>query len=313
MSRDNAEHRAPAPLFSVLVVGYNSSSDIRHLLDSMRTLPSWEDCEILIAENGNREVSAMEALATEFGAKLLLLPNPGFGTACNRLAELARGEVILLANPDLRFQEDILPSLRAHLLRNPRVGAVGPSLRDDDGSLQISWNMPMGLKWEFLEANGLQTWWRRKVIRQHQSANPGGPWSVGLCTAACLSIRASLFRQIGGFDEDFFLNSEDIELCDRIRGAGHEVHVLPGIWSYHGNSRLQSRDLGLFVFHRLQGKAVYLRKRYRGVRKMVAAMFFLEQVLLRLFAGSLFLRGIQRTRLSGYWKALSLFPEILRA
>jgi len=312
MPQETAEPRRLGPSFSVLVVGYNAPADIRLLLESMRALPSWEDCEILIAENGNREISAMEALATEFGAKLLLLPNPGFGIACNRLAELAHGEVILLANPDLRFQEDILPTLRTHLLRNPRVGAVGPSLRNDDGSLQISWNLPMGLKWEFLEANGLQTWWRRKVVRQHQSANPDGPWPVGLCTAACISIRASLFRQIGGFDEDFFLNSEDIDLCDRIRATGHEVHVLPGIWSYHGNSRLQSRDLGRFVFHRLQGKAVYLRKRYHGLRKMVAAMFFLEQVLLRLFVGSVFLRGIQRTRLSGYWKALSLIPGILR-
>jgi GT2 family glycosyltransferase len=136
---------------------------------------------------------------------------------------------------------------------------------------------------------------------------------VGLCTAACIAIRASLFRQIGGFDEDFFLNSEDIDLCDRIRKTGHEVHVLPRIWAYHGNSRLQSRDLGRFVFHRLQGKAVYLRKRYHGLRRVVATIFFLEQVVLRLFAGYLILRGSHRTRLSGYRKALALIPGILRA
>ena len=143
------------PLFSILVVGYNSTEDIRRLLESLKRLPNAGDCEILIAENGNREIDRMARLSTDFGATLVVLDNPGFGFACNRLSELARSDLLLLANPDLRFEDDLLPILANHL-RSIQVGAVGPALRDEDGTEQISWNLPMGLWWEFLEAHGFQ-------------------------------------------------------------------------------------------------------------------------------------------------------------
>jgi N-acetylglucosaminyl-diphospho-decaprenol L-rhamnosyltransferase len=291
------------PTFSVLTVGYNSSDDIGNLLESLRRLPSWADSEILLAENGTTEIPAMEQLASEFGARLVVLPNPGFGKACNTLAELAHGEIILLVNPDLRFDQDILPSLAKHL-ESPEVGAVGPILRDVDGSEQISWNLPMGLWWEFLEANGLQTWWRRRLMRKVCRTAPKGPWTVGFATAACLAVRKHLFQDIGGFDEGFFLNGEDIELCDRIRARDLSVLVDPSISAIHGNSSIQSRNLEKFVADRLEGKRKYLSRRYRGVRLFLARALWVEMVALRYFAGLLLLRGQQRTRLPGYRQIL---------
>jgi GT2 family glycosyltransferase len=295
------------PVVSILIVGYNSPDEIRILLESLRALPSWSDGEVLIAENGDRAAGEMESLASAFGARLLFLPNPGFGTACNRLAELASGRYLLLANPDLRFDRDILPTLADYLDAHPDVGAVGPRLVDmDDGILQMSLNLPMGLKWEFLEAHGLQSWWRRRLIRKFETTNPDGPWEVGLATAACVLIRPEVFRQVGGFDEDFFLNSEDIDLCDKIRDAGWKIHVLPRITAIAGTSKVQSRDLRRFVFDRLAGKWVYIGKRYTGVRRLIAHAFLVEQICIRLVVGFVLLKGLDRMRLSGYFKALKL-------
>lgn len=291
------------PAFSILVVGYDSASEIRRLLDSLRSLPSWDDCEILLAENGSAEIPAMEEIAREFGAQLLLLPNPGFGTACNRLAGIARGEILLLANPDLRFERDILPAL-ARRLREPGVGAVGPVLLEEDGTEQISWNLPMGLWWEFLEAQGLQTWWRRHLMRGIRRRDPDGPWRVGFATAACLAIRRSLYLEIGGFDEGFFLNGEDIELCDRLRSKGFAVLVDPAIEAVHGNSSIQGKDLRRFVANRLEGKRKYLSRRYRGFSLLVARALWLEMVGIRLGVGLFLLRGVDRTRLPGYRRIL---------
>jgi|GEM_PF-1511451 GT2 family glycosyltransferase len=296
------------PIFSVLVVGYNSAMEVRRLLDSLRAQPSWNDCEILLGENGSSEIPAMEEIAEEFGARLLVLQNPGFGTACNSLAKLARGEIILLANPDLWFEGDILPVLYRNL-REPGIGAVGPRLLDDDGTEQISWNLPMGLWWELLEAHGLQTWWRRRLMRRIRKQDPHGPWQVGIATAACLAIPRSLFLEIGGFDEGFFLNGEDLELCDRLRSRGLAVLVNPEIHAIHGNSSIQGKDLGRFVADRLEGKRKYLSRRYRGFSLLVARALWIEMVSIRLAAGWILLRGSNRTRLPGYRRILlrSLF------
>jgi hypothetical protein len=295
------------PVFSILVVGYNSPEDIRRLVESLQVLPSWPDCEVLIAENGDHVTGEMESLASAFGARVVFLPNPGFGVACNRLAALASGRYLLFANPDLRFGQDILPALAAHLETHLDVGAVGPRLVDmDDGTLQMSFNLPMGLKWEFLEAHGLQSWWRRRCMREFERMLPEGPWEVGFATAACLLIRFDLFRQVGGFDEDFFLNSEDIDLCDKIRDAGWKIHVLPGIAAIHGTSKLQSRNIGRFVFDRLASKQVYIRKRYKGVRRLVAHALLVEQISIRLLVGLVLLKGVDRRRLGGYFKALKV-------
>lgn len=292
------------PIFSILIVGYNSPNDIRTLLESLRSLPSWSVCEILIAENGDRENASMEKLAEDFDAQLVFLPNPGFGVACNRLAAMARGEILLLANPDLRFGSDILPSLQAHFTRSD-IGAVGPLLRDEDGAEQISWNLPMDLWWEFVEALGLQSRRRRKLARLTKARWPSGPWPVGFATAACLAIPRSIFEQVGGFDEGFFLNGEDIELCDRIRDRGFKILVDPLIEAYHGNSRIQGRDLGRFVADRLEGKRKYLSRRYRGFRLFVARALWVKMVSIRLVVGFFVLRGTERTRLAGYWQILS--------
>lgn len=296
--------------FSVLIVGYNCTEDIRIMLESMRRFESWSRCEILIAENGDREIPQMEALAREFDARIEFLPNPGYGVACNVLAKMAANPLILLANPDLCFVEDVLPAFGRHL-DNPEIGAIGPRMMDADGSEQTSWNEPMGLRWEALEAFGLQMRWRRHLIRKMRSQCPDGPWEVGIATAGCLAMGTELYRSIAGFDEGFFLNGEDLDLCDRIRAAGKKILVDPKLNVVHGNSRIQSRNLSRFIFDRLEGKRKYLSRRHRGLNLLVARTLWVLMVTIRLTVGFVVLRGTERTRLQGYWGILSRSIQLL--
>jgi N-acetylglucosaminyl-diphospho-decaprenol L-rhamnosyltransferase len=291
------------PLWSILIVGYNAPTEVRSLLMDFAALPSRCDCEILVAENGTLELDAVRGLALEFDFNLVELPNPGFGTACNELARIATGEILLLANPDLRIPVDFLPELGKHFM-SPSVGSVGPTLMNEDGSEQISWNLPMNLWWEFLEACGLQNRWRRSLMRKFRERSPNGPWVVGFATAACLAIKAEVFRQVGGFDEGFFLNYEDIELGDKLRANGYTNLVDPDLHAIHGNSRIQERDLASFVFNRLQAKRRYIDLHYMGWRRYAAVGLWFMQATIRLLVGFALLKGSERARLSGYSNAL---------
>jgi len=288
---------------SVIVVGYNSPAEVDALLESLAKLPSWESMEVLVGENGNQAIPAMAAICERHGARFASFPNPGFGTACNRLAALATGECLAFVNPDTLFQQDIFPPLVALCRQDPSVGACAPRISNLDGSDQISWNDPMGLFWELMEATGLQTPWRQRMIGKRALANPDGPWTVGFSSGACLVVPASVFREIGGFDEEFFLNYEDIELCDRIRATGRSVQVLPELRIFHHNSVIQGRDLSGFVHHRLQAKWLYLRKHYPRPQRWLAMLLWWFQALLRLGAGCLLFKGSERTRLPGYLAA----------
>ena len=291
------------PLWSILVVSYNSTAEVRDLLSDLKCHPDLEHNEILVAENGSDDLDAMRKLAHEHEIKLVELANPGFGAACNLLAKMSVGKYLLLANPDLRLPHDILPRM-ADTLCSLDVGSVGPVLLNEDGSEQFSWNLEMNLWWEFLEAHGLQNWWRRRLTNKFKQLSPNGPWNVGFTTAACLAIRAEAFHRVGGFDETFFLNYEDIELGDRLRANGYSNVVRPDIEALHRNSLIQSRNLANFVYHRLEAKRCYIKIHYHGWRHRVATLLCLDQIAMRLIIGFVFLKGQQRSRLNGYIRAL---------
>lgn len=289
---------------SILVVSYNCPSDVETCYESLEAGGaegiSWE---FLVCENGNARLPEIRELASR---KQFLLIEPkenlGFARANNLLANTARGQRLLLLNPDTVVPRSSCRRL-IDGLANPGCRVSAPLLVNTDGSFQFSWNVPSGLAWEFAEVHYLQNLWRRFWIRRYQLSKPEGPWEVGFSSGACLCMDADTFRSVGGFDEDFFLNHEDIEFCDRIRTLGR-ILVFPNIKIKHLDGGTQRKNWSRFVKDRLDAKRVYLHKRYSGFRLCIAQAFWWEGVLIRIIV-SLFLKTDEgRARRVGYLQAL---------
>jgi GT2 family glycosyltransferase len=107
-----------------------------------------------------------------------------------------------------------------------------------------------------------------------------------------------------GFDSDFFLNHEDIELCDRVRALGKQIHVLPNLTVLHHDGGTQRLNWKRFVRDRLNAKWIYLHKRFHGIALLCAQILWWEGVVLRILVGAVLLRGTQRSRLKGYFEAM---------
>lgn len=155
--------------------------------------------------------------------------NGGFSAACNAGAAASRGEALALVNSDVIPTGDgWLPALVRRLDRSNRIGAVGPKLLYDDGSLQHA-----GL---FFKRDSKGTWLNHHYFKGMPShygpANAERP--VPGVTGACVVLPRALFMEIGGFDDGYVIGDyEDSDLCLKIGRAGLGVVYVPSVALYH--------------------------------------------------------------------------------
>lgn len=165
--------------------------------------------------------------------------NGGFSAACNAGALQARGEALALVNSDvIPAGNGWLPALIAKLDRQRRVGAVGPKLLYDDGSLQHA-----GL---FFKRDSKGTWLNHHYFKgmpgSYAPANVERP--VPGVTGACIVMLRELFDELGGFDESYVIGDyEDSDLCLKIRRAGFGIVYAPGVALYHLERQSISRSV----------------------------------------------------------------------
>ncbi|MFN4260135.1 MAG: glycosyltransferase family 2 protein [Gemmataceae bacterium] len=157
--------------------------------------------------------------------------NQGFARAANAGCRLSQGRWLLLLNPDTslppQFINEVL-ALSEHLTQTQsRVGIVGFGLRHSDGSRQLS-SGPFPTLWSTL-LGLLRPRQQRKYHAVSSQEFTRVPWVTG----CCLLARRECLRQVGGFDDRFFLYYEDVDLCRRATAKGWHVGYEPRIHAVH--------------------------------------------------------------------------------
>lgn len=209
------------PRFSVLVVGFRSLEYIEGCIGSLLAEPRG-DFEVLFLDNASPEPEA-ELLRERFGsdARLRVLEsdtNLFFAGGMNRLAREARGDLLLLVNPDSRCEPGFFSAFETHESVRPISVGMGELRRlDPPHELQSAGIFldRIGLVHQLPRSGSLE---RRRVF----GAN-----------GACFVVRRSIFEQLGGFEASFEMYFEETDFCWRAWLAGHEVELLPGAVLLH--------------------------------------------------------------------------------
>jgi N-acetylglucosaminyl-diphospho-decaprenol L-rhamnosyltransferase len=293
------------PDASVVVVTYNSAAWIERCLESVRGL------ETIVVDNGSTDGTVALVRERFPAVRLLAQENAGMGGGNNAGMRIASGRYFLLLNSDAWVVGDAVAQLVAFADEHPEAAVVGPRLLNPDGSLQRS-------------ARAFPTLWRlateylflRKLAPRSRTLNrfyEGGfdhdvvrevDWLFG----ACLLVRRDAADEVGLFDEDFFMFSEETDWCYRFRQAGWKVYFFPGAEVVHVGGG--SHGGGLFA-ENVRGQLRFLAK-HRGAREAERARrLLLAGVRLRL----LLFRGerARSYREAARWLASGNAASLLRS
>jgi hypothetical protein len=278
---------APEMDVSIIYVNWNCAEEIAASIQSVRAMSTAPRYEFIVVDNDSPQGSA--PLDTDPGINLIYShANKGFGAGCNLGSRAAKGKYLLFLNPDTRFLNDVLGELLAFIESHSNTGIVGPMLEDASGKVQFDGarSLPTLLN-EFLQHSTLAFKF------------PAGPWTskpylsdwdhrstreVETVLGACMLMRAEVFASMGGFDEKFFLYSEEIDLCYRLRSAGLEVWYLHTARLLHKERQSTIQLFGSvsrIVLQNLISQEYYFKKHHGALsaylwRHMIAALYLLR-------------------------------------
>ncbi|MGD7003000.1 glycosyltransferase family 2 protein [Corynebacterium halotolerans] len=229
-----------API-AVITVTYSPGPYLKAFLDSVpgaTTLPT----HVVMADNGSTDGAPEAAVGP--GVELFDTGgNIGYGSAINAVARHLAGrrqageindEYFVVSNPDVVFDPGSLDLLIDAAQRWPRAAAVGPFIREADGSAYPSARavptLSNGIGHALLGGIWADNPWSRayRADSDMSSERPAG-WLSG----SCLLLRWDAFEQVGGFDERYFMYMEDVDLGDRFGRAGYQNVFSPGAQITH--------------------------------------------------------------------------------
>ncbi len=223
----------------VVTVTYSPGEHIRALVDSLPGSTA-AGTVLVMADNGSKDGApeAEAARAEEEGrtgtvGDVIFLPtggNVGYGKAANiGIAELAamrdagriRGDYVLLVNPDVVFEPGSIDAMLDCAARNPRAGAIGPLIRETDGSAYPSARAVPDLVGGIGHALLADVWPSNPFSRRYRDdADMSRERDAGWLSGSCLLLKWEAFESIGGFDDRYFMYMEDVDLGDRLGRAG---------------------------------------------------------------------------------------------
>jgi N-acetylglucosaminyl-diphospho-decaprenol L-rhamnosyltransferase len=222
--------------------------------------------QIIVVDNNSTDGSP-EMVRTEFPHVCLVAnaENRGFTAANNQGLSLSRGRYLLLLNPDAEAVGDALAVMVHYMDEHPTAGALGPQLRYPDGSRQSSRRRFPTFATALVESTIVQEWWRDNGIlrRYYLTGSPDDAiqavdWLVG----ACLLVRRQVYEQVGGLDEGFFMYSEELDWCRRIKDIGWEIIYLPTATVIHHEGKSSEQVVAARHIYFQGSKVRYFRKHH---------------------------------------------------
>jgi GT2 family glycosyltransferase len=263
---------------SAVIVNYRSYGELGRCLASLSADVDAGVLEVIVVDNASTPASLAPVVQTyTFAAFLPRADNPGFGAAVNQAARQARGDFLLLVNPDAIVQPGAVGRLMAYLDAQPDTALVGPRVYDIDGHVQGSARSFPGLLTGLFGRTSLLTrLWPANPISRHNlpvDVREDQPRDVDWVAASCLMVRADAFRAVGGFDTRYFMYWEDADLCHELRSRGWRIVYLPSAGVVHqvgGSSRYASAR-STVAFHRSAFR-YYAKHRHGAARYPLLAI-----------------------------------------
>jgi N-acetylglucosaminyl-diphospho-decaprenol L-rhamnosyltransferase len=301
---------------SIIIVSWNTSKLLENCLASILANPPTSPFENWVVDNASTDDSP-RMLREKFPQVHLVenRENVGFARANNQAIQRSTGKYVLLLNPDTLLTSGALQALADFLDKHPEAGAAGARILNPDGSLQISSHpRPTLLRelWRLFHLDRLLPYAEYPLTKWETSQAQ----EVDMLMGACLLLRREVLDGVGLLDEDYFVYSEEVDLCYRIQRAGWRLFWVPQAEVVHfgGQSTQQApTEMFLNLYH---GKIKYFRKHYgwaaAQIYKLILRIAALARLMLAPFV--IFEHASRRqkhlTLVDRYWRLILALPRM---
>ena len=257
----------------VVAVTYSPGESLHTFLDTL-TSATHRSLDIVLADNGSTDGSVQREAAAREGIRIVETGgNLGYGRAANLGVRATTAEFVVVANPDIEWEPGSLDALLSAARRWPQAAAFGPLIHTPEGAIYPSARALPSLGRGI--GHALFGWWW-----------PSNPWTAayrvereeprertaGWLSGSCLLLRRDAFDAVGGFDPNYFMYFEDLDLGDRFGQAGWQNVYVPSAAVCHTGGHATSRDASRMAAEHHRSAWRYLSGRYRGLKWLPVRM-----------------------------------------
>ena len=275
----------------IIIVTYNSSVDIQRCLRSIERYEKNVIRSIVIVDNNSNDDTLK--ILKDFSKNMKNISiikndiNCGFSIANNMGFKQCKSDYVLFINPDTEFISPVISLLINEISDKPEVGVIGAQLICENGEIQTGFGKKpntLSIIFDFLFSGKMN----KLLPIKNKKKFSLGIRSVDWISGACILGRHSIIKLVGGFDENIFMYSEDVDLCLRIKDAGYKVLYDSNVEVIHvgGQSRMHNKEKALIA--NIHSRLFYANRYLGKIDQVILRCFFVGYLILRFFVSSLF-------------------------
>ena len=261
---------------SIIIVNYQHSHILDNCLESVYRTIEKIQFEVILVDNSSKD-DGLEPILKRY-TKIRFINNSknvGFARANNQGAKIASGDFLLFLNPDTTMIEDAVESMLDYIQSDSSIGILAPKVMNPDQTIQYSCRKFPTIWSGLFNRYSLTTRlfpnnrYSRDYLMldyDHNSIR-----SVDWVSGCCMMMSESTLKKVGGFDENYFLFIEDVDLCQVIKKKGLRVVYFPNAKIFHKISSSNARSTSRVIIKRHQGM-IYYNQKYSETNLIVQYM-----------------------------------------
>jgi GT2 family glycosyltransferase len=270
---------------SIIIVNWNTQELLAQCLHSIfEGLPAQALARVEVFVVDNASADGSKSMVHHSFPQVHLISNSenvGFASANNQAIRQSHSRYVLLLNPDTILLLTALNTLIEFMDAHPEAGAAGPCLLNPNGTLQMSCypapTLPREL-WRLLHLDALYPYGSYRM----SSWSTVAPREVDIVQGACLILRKTTLDQVGLLDEDYFIYTEEVDLCYRIRQAGWRISWVPSAQVIHYGGQSTQQVAAEMFLHLYRSKLLYFRKHHGVLAAYIFKLILFVTGLIRL-------------------------------
>lgn len=269
-------------VLSIVSVNYNTSKYLRQCLKSIEEFLTTKDFEIIISDNNSPDRD-IEKLENEFKQVRFIYRkiNDGFSGGCDAAVKVSSGKYLLFLNPDIRLIDNSLQKLLDYIDKDEKIGISSGLLVDETGKPMYCYDKFPDMISEISYLLGINQNNKRNIFNTNNFKNI--PFEVDWFHGAFLLMRRKDYDLAGGFNKNYFMYYEDVELCYNFKNKlKKKIVCVPDVRIFHHTRSSISKEKidNIYFFHMNRGKLLFIRN-YPFLKKWIIHLIGLLSILIR--------------------------------